>query len=185
MAYLNCPSCRLTVYSPVAALALEECPRCRARLGSISRLFRTQVPARLLADRSRWKNESRGSRPATEPAPDGSGLISGDQLAAVTNGIVALFRKHYGRGPTMAKSYALDDRFIVCVLSETMTTVERTLANNGSGDLVRRLRLSFQEAMADAFMTVVAEATGRSVLTYHSQLTLDPDMGFEFFLLGD
>ena len=33
MAYLNCPTCRLTVYSPTASATSEECPRCRAKLG--------------------------------------------------------------------------------------------------------------------------------------------------------
>ena len=48
MAYLNCPTCRLTVYSPSLSLSSEECPRCRAKLGKVSRLFRSHVPARLL-----------------------------------------------------------------------------------------------------------------------------------------
>ena len=50
MAYLNCPTCRLTVYSPVASITSEECPRCRAKLGKASRLFRSAMPARLLRD---------------------------------------------------------------------------------------------------------------------------------------
>ncbi|HEY1274602.1 MAG TPA: hypothetical protein VGF25_06815 [Thermoleophilaceae bacterium] len=48
MAYLNCPTCRLTVYSSTLSVTPEECPRCRAKLGKVSRLFRSQVPARLL-----------------------------------------------------------------------------------------------------------------------------------------
>jgi transposase len=48
MAYLNCPSCRLTVYSPGPALTSEECPRCRAKLGKVSRLFRSKRPQRLM-----------------------------------------------------------------------------------------------------------------------------------------
>jgi hypothetical protein len=47
MAYLNCPTCRLTVYSPLISAASEECPRCRAKLGKVSRLFRSQLPPRL------------------------------------------------------------------------------------------------------------------------------------------
>jgi hypothetical protein len=31
----------------------------------------------------------------------------------------------------------------------------------------------------------VSEATGRKVATYHSQLTLKPDIGFEFFVLEE
>jgi uncharacterized paraquat-inducible protein A len=47
MAYLNCPTCRLTVYSPALGVNSEDCPRCRAKLGKVSRLFRSSVPARL------------------------------------------------------------------------------------------------------------------------------------------
>ena len=47
MAYLNCPTCRLTVYRPALALTSEECPRCRAKLGQVSRLFRSSLPPRL------------------------------------------------------------------------------------------------------------------------------------------
>jgi uncharacterized protein YbcI len=107
----------------------------------------------------------------------------GEQLAAVTNGIVQLFSEYYGRGPTKAKSYVLDDRMVVCVLEETMTTVEQTLVRNGHADMVRQVRLTFQEAMADQFKGVVEEAMGRRVTAYHSQLTMDPDIGFEFFVL--
>ncbi len=53
MAYLNCPTCRLTVYSPALGLNSEECPRCRAKLGKVSRLFRSSVPARLSEARSK------------------------------------------------------------------------------------------------------------------------------------
>jgi hypothetical protein len=48
MAYLNCPTCRLTVYSPTLSATSEECPRCRAKLGKASRLFRSAMPPRLL-----------------------------------------------------------------------------------------------------------------------------------------
>jgi uncharacterized paraquat-inducible protein A len=58
MAYLNCPTCRLTVYSPTLSLS-EHCPRCRARLGKASRLFRSSLPPRLL--------ESRRVRKAEDP----------------------------------------------------------------------------------------------------------------------
>jgi uncharacterized protein YbcI len=109
----------------------------------------------------------------------------GEQLAAVTNGIVQLFRTYYGRGPDKAKSFLLDGYIVVCVLENTMTTVEQTLVKNGNSDMVRQVRLTFQEAMADEFKGVVENAMGRTVATYHSQLTMEPDMGFEFFVLED
>jgi hypothetical protein len=48
LAYLNCPTCRLTVYNPTPFIRSEECPRCRAKLGKVSRLFRSALPPRLL-----------------------------------------------------------------------------------------------------------------------------------------
>lgn len=109
----------------------------------------------------------------------------GDALAEITNGIVRLFREYYGRGPTRAKSYMLEDRYVVTVLRDTMTTVEHTLAEKGHTDMVRQVRLVFQEAMAASFTGVVEQALGRRVAAYHSQIMVEPDIGFEFFLLGD
>lgn len=111
------------------------------------------------------------------------GTQAGEQLAAVTNGVVKLFRDYYGRGPTKAKSYILDDRILVCVLENTMTRVEKTLVDNGQGQKVREVRLTFQEAMAHEFKQCVRDNLGREVVAYHSQLTFDPDLGFEFFVL--
>jgi uncharacterized protein YbcI len=107
----------------------------------------------------------------------------GDELAEITNGIVRLFSEYYGRGPTRAKTYMLDDRYVVTVLRDTMTTVERTLARNGHADMVRRVRLTFQEAMAPSFKGVVEDVLSRRVEAYHSQILVEPDVGFEFFLL--
>ena len=109
----------------------------------------------------------------------------GEELAEVTNGIVRLFSEYYGRGPTRAKSYLLDETYVVTVLGETLTTVERTLAAAGHGDQVRNVRLTFQEAMADEFKAVVEQALGRSVAAYHSQLVIDADLGFELFVLEE
>jgi hypothetical protein len=61
MAYLNCPTCRLTVYSPTLSATSEECPRCRAKLGKASRLFRSQMPPRLI-------EATRASKAGRDPA---------------------------------------------------------------------------------------------------------------------
>jgi uncharacterized protein YbcI len=117
-------------------------------------------------------------------APEGHARL-GDDLAEITNGIVRLFSEYYGRGPTRAKTYMLENRYVVTVLRDTMTTVERTLAERGEGDMVRRVRLTFQEAMAASFKGVVEEVLRRRVEAYHSQILIEPDVGFEFFMLED
>ena len=109
----------------------------------------------------------------------------GEELAEVTNGIVGLFAEYYGRGPTRAKSFLLDETYVVTVLRDTMTTVERTLAEGGHGDKVRSVRLTFQDEMAGSFKGVVERAFGRRVASYHSQLLIDADVGFELFVLED
>ena len=111
-----------------------------------------------------------------------AGTHAGEQLAGVTNGIVRLFREYNGRGPTRSKTYLFDD-YVTCVLEDTMTTVERTLAESGRRDLVRDVRLAFQAEMADSFTGAVEKVVGRKVLNYHSQITFDPEFCFEMFVL--
>jgi uncharacterized protein YbcI len=108
----------------------------------------------------------------------------GEQLAAVSNAIVRILSECYGRGPTRAKTYVFDD-YMLCVLEDLLTTVERTLVDNGEERLVRSVRLRFQETMHDRMKNTVQEIIGRPVIAYHSQVTFHPSVGFELFVLGD
>ena len=106
----------------------------------------------------------------------------GGRLAEVSNAIVGIFRECYGRGPTKAKSYIIDD-YLIVVLEDILTTVEKTLVENGEEDLVRRVRLTFQDAVSKRFIEAVEEVLERKILTYHSQVTFHPARGFEIFVL--
>jgi uncharacterized protein YbcI len=110
--------------------------------------------------------------------------MDGERLSAVSNAIVAIFSECYGRGPTKAKTYAFDS-YLCTVLEDMLTTVERTLVDCGEEDLVRTVRLTFQEATADRLTSEVARIVGREVVAYHSQVTFHPAVGFEVFVLGD
>jgi uncharacterized protein YbcI len=109
---------------------------------------------------------------------------SGERLAAISNAVVRIFSEYYGRGPTKAKSYVFDN-YVLCVLEDMLTTVERTLVERGQEDLVRAVRLTFQEAVSDRFTGAVSEIMGRKVISYHSQVIFDPPMGFEIFVLEE
>ena len=98
--------------------------------------------------------------------------------------MVRLKAQHFGKGATEAKTYLCDD-WLLCVLKGGTTTVERTLLRHGQDDLVRQVRLRFQESMDESFTGVVERLTGRPVLGYASQVTFDPDFALEIFLLGD
>jgi uncharacterized protein YbcI len=106
----------------------------------------------------------------------------GEQLAAVSDAVVRIMSDAYGRGPTKAKTYRVDN-YVFTVMQDILTTVEHTLVDHGREDLVRAVRLTFQELVADRFKQAVAEALGRPVVTYHSQVTFNPPMAFEIFVL--
>jgi uncharacterized protein YbcI len=110
--------------------------------------------------------------------------VDGERLSAVSNAIVTIFAECYGRGPTKAKTYSFDN-YLVTVLEDILTTVERTLVDRGEEDLVRKVRLTFQEATAERFTSEVSAIVGREVVGYHSQVTFHPPMGFEIFVLGE
>jgi uncharacterized protein YbcI len=106
----------------------------------------------------------------------------GSVRAALANAMVGMKKQFYGRGPTAAKAWILDD-YVFVALEGGLTRNEETLLADGKEDLVRQYRLAFQETMSEVLMGAVAEITGRRVLTYHSQIVFDPARTFEMFVL--
>jgi uncharacterized protein YbcI len=107
----------------------------------------------------------------------------GDVLTAISDGLVALLKEFYGRGPTQAKTYYHDD-LVVCVLRGGFTRVERTLLEGGRGAAVIEQRMAFQDVMRDRFEAVVEGATGRPVIGFMSGNQQSPDMICEVFVLS-
>lgn len=106
----------------------------------------------------------------------------GSLRAALANAMVGLKKQYYGRGPTAAKAWLLDD-YVFVALEGGLTRNEETMLADGKHDEVRRFRLSFQETVGATAMNAVAELTGRKVLTYHSQIVFEPARTFEIFVL--
>lgn len=107
----------------------------------------------------------------------------GDVLTAVSDGMVALLKEFYGRGPSRAKSYYEDD-LVVCVLRGGFSRVEQTLVDGGRGAAVIQQRMEFQELMRDRFEAVIKDATGREVIGFMSGNQQDPDIMCEVFVLA-
>jgi uncharacterized protein YbcI len=107
----------------------------------------------------------------------------GEMLATISNGMVRLHTRYYGKGPTRAKTYLINDT-IICMLEEGFTTVERTLIEEGRAEAVHEIRRTFQQAMERQFTNVVEGATGRKVIAYLSQVHVDPDLAVELFMLS-
>ena len=118
-----------------------------------------------------------------EDSPDRTRVGERSPLAAVTRGIVQLHAQYFGKGPTRARTDWIGDDGLVCVLRDTLTSVELTLIDRGQGEQVLALRRAFQGAMAEEFKGVVEQATGRKVVAFLSQAHLDPDIATELFFL--
>ena len=107
----------------------------------------------------------------------------GDLRTAISDGLVALLKEYYGRGPEKTKTYVHDD-LVVCLLRGGFTRVEQTLLEGGHGEDVIRQRMVFQDVMRQRFEHVVEEATGRKVVGFMSGNQQEPDMICEIFVLA-
>jgi uncharacterized protein YbcI len=106
----------------------------------------------------------------------------GSLRAALANAMVGMKKKHYGRGPTAAKAWILDD-YVFVAMEGGLTTNEQTLVADGKHELVRAYRLSFEETVRGIATAAVEELLGRRVLDYHSQIVFNPPRTFEIFVL--
>jgi uncharacterized protein YbcI len=108
----------------------------------------------------------------------------GEARATISKEIVRLQAEYYGKGPTRAKTYIVED-LVVVVLEESFTRAEKTLAERGEKDAIEHIRRRFQQQMADDFTSVVEQATGRKVRVFLSETNVDQDVSVETFLLAD
>ncbi len=104
------------------------------------------------------------------------------QAQAISNAMTKMHRESYGRGPELARTLMGHDH-VICFLEDLYTPVERTLLNGGEIEAVRETRLAFQRAMKEPFVAAVEEITGRKVRSFLSQVTFDPDISVEVFIL--
>ena len=108
----------------------------------------------------------------------------GEMRATISREMVRLQAEYYGKGPTRAKTYMVDD-LVVVVLEETFTRAEKTLAERGEREAIQHIRRRFQQQMAEAFTSLVEQATGRKVRVFLSETDIDSDVSVETFLLAE
>src|ERR1041384_4704288 len=106
----------------------------------------------------------------------------GRQAASISNAITRLHRDHYGRGATTVRTI-MQRNYVMCVLEDISTPMERTLIDAGRKDAVRETRTIFQDTMKPQFIQIVESALGRKVLAFMSQVCFNPDMSAEIFIL--
>ena len=115
-------------------------------------------------------------------ATTGPSTLEGEIRTRISEGIVALLKEHYGRGPDKAKTYYYDD-LVVCLLRGGFTRVEQTLLEGGRSAAVIEQRMAFQEVMRPVFHQLIEHVTGRRVIGFMSGNQQEPDMIAEIFVL--
>jgi len=109
-------------------------------------------------------------------------IAEGQLSAAISNSVVQCTREYTGRGATKARTTIGND-MIVTRMEDTLTKGERSLADNGKGEMVSEIRRCFQMTMRDDLVARVEALTGRKVIAFMSANHIEPDMGVEVFVL--
>jgi uncharacterized protein YbcI len=104
------------------------------------------------------------------------------QAQAISNMMTKLHRDHYGRGPNGVRTVIGHDH-VISFLEDIYTPVERTLLEGGEIEAVRATRLAFQRTMERRFVEAVEKIVQRRVRAFLSQVTFDPDISVEVFVL--
>ena len=104
------------------------------------------------------------------------------QATAISDGIAGMHREHYGRGADRTRTLIHQD-VVMTRLEGCFTTVEKKMIAEGAFLQVRETRTMFQDWMRPRFTEIVEEATGGRVTAFFSQVSRDPDMALEVFLL--
>jgi uncharacterized protein YbcI len=104
------------------------------------------------------------------------------QSTAISNGIGAVHRDHYGRGADRIRTVIHQDA-VMTTLEDCFTTVEHRMIAEGAFSKVRETRTMFQDWMRPRFVEIVEQATGRKVRAFFSQVAHDPNIALELFLL--
>jgi uncharacterized protein YbcI len=107
---------------------------------------------------------------------------SGDLRAAISNAMVGLKKRFYGKGPERARTY-FNDNYVFCAMEGGLTRNEQTLVEAGEENAVRNYRLLFEKVMDRPTIQAVEQLTSRHVIGYHSQVTFNPTRSFEIFVL--
>jgi uncharacterized protein YbcI len=107
---------------------------------------------------------------------------TGSPATLISNAMSRFHRDFYGRGPDTVRTVVGRDH-VITFLEGTHTPVERTLLDAGEAEAVIETRLAFQRAMKSKFVECIEEVTGRKVRAFLSQVSIDPDISAEIFVL--
>jgi uncharacterized protein YbcI len=93
----------------------------------------------------------------------------GPAAMAICNAITAALKQSCGKGPTKVKAYTAHDQVAV-VVQDMLTTLERTLVQDGHDQLVIEARQVLSGRVARACRSTIEQATGRRVVGWQTEV---------------
>jgi uncharacterized protein YbcI len=132
--------------------------------------------------------ESEPSRGPEDPSPPRGRQApptSAEVADEIRRDILAIQNDSYGRSANDARAYVLED-FVVVVLEDLeLLPNEEFMVANGHADAVIRVRQEFQRAIESTFRAAVERSTGRRVVSFASQISIEePRFAVEIFRLA-
>jgi uncharacterized protein YbcI len=121
--------------------------------------------------------EASREQPGTEE--ERRGLL----MVEISNAMVHLYKHLFGRGPTKTRTDYAGPDLLVTTLENSLTRIERTMADAGEHERLRDLRMHFQYLGEDDFVETVERITGRKVRAFVSGMDTRRDVASELFYL--
>lgn len=110
--------------------------------------------------------------------------VGDPMLEAVTEAMVEIHERYYGREPISARTQLMGDDMLACLFGGVYTDVEKTLIELQRQALVHESRTAFQQAMEHRFIDDVERITSREVDRFISTHHVGPDLELELFMLA-
>lgn len=98
-------------------------------------------------------------------------MTKGQVEAAVTEALTRFEREHLGRGPKQARTHIIEDMVLVR-LTGILSAAEKQLSREPGGvELLKKVRSRLIEGSTEALSALVAETTGRTVVSMHTDIS--------------
>ena len=102
------------------------------------------------------------------------GTIDGPAAMTICNAMTVALKQSCGKGPTKVKAYNTHEDVAV-VVEDMLTTLERTLVQDGHEQLVSEARQALIVRVAKECRATIEQATGRRVVGWQTEVNPSAD----------
>ena len=112
-------------------------------------------------------------------------LTKGQIEDEISKALISFEKEHMGRGPVESKTYIFQD-VVIIRLKGVLTPAERQLAKDEAGvQLIKQIRAKLLEISTEILKTLIADITGCSVVSFHTDISTKTGERFIIVTLAD